>query len=391
MKRILLLALAPFAAALAVGQGSAQLAVAEQQRRLVEARAQSAAAAARAAMLDAAAAGERDAAAKARAQEAAIAARVGQAEADIAAATARIALVDRLLADQRTRLAAEQGPIVRLIAALQSFALRPSVLGVLQPGSLDDLVHVRAVLASTLPVVAARTAGLRVRLDRTRRLRAGQAVAAAALAESRTRLETTRRAYSRMAAAHRLKSRDLGRDALVESDRAIGLGERARDLVDQMQTTQSAAGLGASLGRLPGPSPRPGDEVATALPWTIRTAPYRLPVAGRLVTGFGELSDSGVRSRGLSFAVTAAAPVIAPARGRIAFAGAFRGYGNVVIIDHGGGWTSLLSGLGALDVQVGRNIAQGDRVGAAPQVAQPVVTVELRRRDRAVDLVPLTG
>jgi len=385
--------IAPFAIALAAGQGSAQSEITDQQRRLIEARAQSLAAARRSAEFDKAAASERDEAVKAAAQEAAQAAKVQKAEADIAAATARIALVDRLLAAQQTDLAQQQGPIARLVAALVTLAERPAAIGIVQPGSLDDLVHVRAVLGSTLPLVQARTADLRAAFRRSRRLRADQALAIASMGRSRADLETQRVALAQLEADHRLKSRDLGRNALVESDRAIGLGERARDLVDSMRITTDAAATGRALVGLPGPLPRPGRPVddASPLPWTIASAPYRLPVEGRLLAGFGEVSDSGIRSRGLSIAVPEGTDVVAPAAGKIVFAGLFRTYRNVIIIDHGGGWTSLISGLGTLRVRVGDRLAQGALVGVAASGPQPQVTVELRRHGRPVDLAPLTG
>ena len=369
--------------------------VTEQQRRLVEARAESSAAAHRAEALSRAAATERDLAARAAADERAQAARVAAAQADIATATARIALVDRLLADQRARLATERGPVARLVAALLSLIERPGAVALVQPGSLDDLVHVRAVLGSTLPLVQTRTAGLRQELDRSRRLRGAQVQAVAALDAGRASLERERVALARIEADHRAKSLDLGRGALVESDRAIGLGERARDLVDQMQVTTDAAATGAALSRLSGPLPRPaqpGEVTPAALPWTTSSAPYRLPVTGTLLTGFGELSDNGVRSRGLTFAVADGADVTAPAAGRVAFAGTFRDYGDVVIVDHGDGWTSLVSGLGTLRVRVGDRVGQGALLGAAaPGRDGARVTVELRRRGRPVDCAPLTG
>lgn len=386
--------LAPFAVALLASQGSAQSDIADQQRRLIEARAQSAAAAERAAKLDAAANNERDQAAKALAEEQALAAKVQQAQADIVAATARIALVDRLLGDQQQRLATQQGPIARLVAALCSLALRPSSVAVMQPGSVADLVHVRAVLGSTLPLVRARTAGLRGELDRNRRLRADAVLATQSLTDSRRRLEANRIALARLEAEHRLKSQSLSRGALAESDRAIGLGERARDLVDQMQTTTDAAATGAALAKLAGPLPRPaqyGDIAPGAFSWTMASAPWKLPVAGKLVTGFGEVSDAGVTSRGLTFAVPGDADVTAPAAGKVVYAGPFRGYGNVIIIDHKGGWTTLISGLGTLSVRLNQPIGQGALVGTAQPGDDRRVTVELRRKGRPVDPVALTG
>ena len=369
---------------------------AAQRHRLNEAMAQSAAAAARSARLERAAARATDQAAQARALEAAVAARIQQAEADIAAGQARIALVDRQLAAQRAHLAARQGPVTRLVAALQSLARRPALVGIVQPGSVSDMVHVRAVLASTLPVVRARTADIRGDLARTRQLQASAAGAARSLAESRTRLDQQRLALTRLAAAHRLQARALGRDALFESDRAIALGERARDIVDLMDQLGNQAATRQALESLPGPVPRPlrPGEVASPIEtvsWAGGTPPYRLPVTGRVVTGLGELSDAGVRSRGLTIATAAGAAVVAPATGRIAYAGPFRAYGMIVIVDHGGGWTSLITGLGALSARVGDTVAQGAPVGRAGTGDDPRVTVELRRRDRAIDMTALLG
>ena len=375
---------------------SAQTPAAEQQQRLVAAKAESDAAARRSAALERAAANEKDQALQARAQEAAVAARIQQAEADIAAGQARIAIINRLLTAQRARLAVHQGPVARLMAALQSLARRPVMISVVQPGSVDDLVHVRAVLSNTLPVIRARTADVRADLARTRQLQASATLATKALADSRTQLEAQRLALTRLEAEHRMRSRELGRDALFESDRAIALGERARDIVDLMDQLGNQATTREELESLPGPLPRPPrpGEVASpvdTISWSHSAPPYRLPVVGRVVTGLGELSDTGVRSRGLTIISAKEAQVIAPATGRIAYAGPFRGYGTIVIIDHGGGWTSLISGLGTVSVRVGERVGQGAPIGQAGSGDDPHITIELRRRDRPVDMTPLLG
>lgn len=391
------LALLPIAAAFAASQGNAQsdtarFDLADQQHRLLTARAQSAAAAERAAKLDAAAKTEQNEAAKARAEEAAMGARIQQAQADIAAASARVTLVDRLLGEQQARLATQQGPIARLIAALCSLAQRPDAVSVMQPGSVGDLVHVRAVIGSTLPLVRARTAGLREDLNNTRRLRADAALAARSLTDGRRRLETNRVALARLEAEHRLKSQDLSRSALAESDRAIGLGEHARDLVDTMQVTTDSAATARALSALSGPLPRPGEASQPPLSWTAASAPYRVPVTGQLITGFGEVSpDAGVTSRGLTWAVAGGADIVAPATGKIVFAGPFRDYGKIVVIDHGGGWSTVLIGLGTLSVATGEQVGQGALLGAAPPGEDRRVTAELRRKGRPIDPVALTG
>ena len=383
--------------ALALGIGLAASAPAQdQQARLADAKAQSRAAAARAAALDAQADAERDQARQARAQEAAVAARIQQAEADIAAGQARVAIIRRRIAQQRARLDQSQGPVVRLVAALQSLARRPVLISVVQPGSVDDIVHVRAVLANTLPIIKARTADVRADLARARALQADAALATQTLAASRRQLETQRLALTRLEAEHRLRSRALGRDSLFESDRAIALGERARDIVDLMSQLGDQATVRESLASLPGPLPRPPRPGESAAPvdgvsWAGGTPPYRLPVVGRIVTGLGELSDAGVRSRGLTLACASEATIVAPAAGRIAYAGPFRGYGRILIIEHGGGWTSLVSNLGSVETRVGQTVGQGAPIGRAARSDDARITVELRRKDRAVDMTPLVG
>ena len=368
---------------------SAQGPVVDEQRRLIVAKRDAAAAAVRAARLERAASGERRAAERARADEAVLAARVEASAATVTAAEARATLVAALLTDQRQRLASEQAPASRLLGALASMARRPAVASLVQPGSVADLVHVRAVLGSTLPVVRMRTASLRADLDRTRQLQAATVLAATALREGRARLEQDRTALAKLEAQHRERATAFGRSAIGESDRALALGEQARDLVDRLGERSSATTTAADLAGLTGPAPRP-----LAIGAVLPSAPggiYRLPVAGRLVTGLGEISAAGVRSRGLTFSVAAAAPVAAPAAGTVRYAGRFRRYGSIVILDHGNGWTSLITGLDAIAVRVGESVAAGQRLGNAERGDDPRVTLELRRRGEPVDAAALIG
>jgi septal ring factor EnvC (AmiA/AmiB activator) len=121
-------------------------------------------------------------------------------------------------------------------------------------------------------------------------------------------------------------------------------------------------------------------------------APYKLPIAGQVVTGLGELSPTGVRARGVSIAAAAGTRAVAPAGGKILYAAKFRDYGTILIIDHGKGWTSLITGLGDLEVAQGQTIPQGWPIGvvaAGDAATGPRLTVELRRRGRPMDLTRL--
>jgi septal ring factor EnvC (AmiA/AmiB activator) len=105
----------------------------------------------------------------------------------------------------------------------------------------------------------------------------------------------------------------------------------------------------------------------------------------------GEVASAGFRSRGLTFAVAPNAPVVAPAAGAVRYAARFRGYGVIVLVDHGGGWSSLLTGLASTQVRVGTAVAPGSVLGRAAAGQNPQITVELRRRGRPVDIAALLG
>jgi septal ring factor EnvC (AmiA/AmiB activator) len=126
---------------------------------------------------------------------------------------------------------------------------------------------------------------------------------------------------------------------------------------------------------------RPGDVliVEDAGPVAASAASFSwiLPISGRVVTGFGATGSAGP-AQGLTFAPAGGAQIVAPAGGRIAFAGDYRGYGRIVIVEHDGGWTTLVTNLGRIDVSVGDRVVQGSPLGnAAP--GRPTVTVELRK------------
>jgi murein hydrolase activator len=176
-----------------------------------------------------------------------------------------------------------------------------------------------------------------------------------------------------------------------ESERALALAEEARDLQGLMARLGQGAALREQLAALPGPVLRPvrPDQAQvsaepTSTPAAAALGQYLLPVAGRLVAGFGDTGQGGLRSRGLTLAARPTAQVVAPAGGRVAFAGIYRGFGNIVIIEHGNGWTTLVTGIAQLDVDVGERLVSGSPLGLTGPGA-PVVTVELRRGGEPVN------
>jgi septal ring factor EnvC (AmiA/AmiB activator) len=264
-------------------------------------------------------------------------------------------------------------------------ARRPSALALVQPGSLDEVVHVRALLASAVPQIRARTAALRAEVARGDALRTEADRAVLALRSSQADLKQRRLALARFEEKERVRSQNLAQSAAGESERALAFGEEARDLAALEDSRQFQAELRRDLAGLPGPVPRPVNP-----PGAPPAPSYRLPVAGRLVTGTGELSDAGVHARGLVLETAPDATVAAPAAGRIAYAGRFRSYGAIVVIDHGRGWLSAITNLAALDVRAGDRVAAGAPLGRAGPGA-PRVGVELRHDGRPVPITGLIG
>lgn len=386
-------------AALALLGGASLVAaqsIGDDRRALVQAQKQAEIAANRVARLEAAATAARDSAAQARARSVAVAARVQAAEADIQAAQARIAVIERLRIAQRARLAERQGPTIRLVAALQTLARRPAALALVQPGTVGDMVHARATLAAIMPAVMARTGDLRVEVERGRELRAEADRALAAVRDGQAELVTERNRLASLAAERRAAASRIETSAVAEQDRALALGEEARDLTDLVSKVDDAARRRARLASLPGPVMRPAQPgAARPLPAGAETpeasqAPYRMPVVGQVTTGLGEISDTGIRARGMTIATRANAQVVAPTGGRVAFAAPYRGFGSIVIIDHGRGWTTTITGLAALDVAAGDTVDQGSPIGRAGRV-RPAITVELRRNGTPVDIARIVS
>jgi septal ring factor EnvC (AmiA/AmiB activator) len=373
---------------------------AETRAALRAALAESRTAAARSARLERAAEGARGAAERTAREAAALAARIQQAEAAIALAETRLALATRERAALREELGREQQPVVHLTAALQQFSRRPLALSVLRPGSVQDAVYLRAMLDSAVPQVQSRTAGLRARLARSRELRQEALAAASELRAEQSRLSARQTELAALETRQRLASRAASGNADREAERALALAEEARDLDALMDEIDRAGGLRARLAALPGPLLRPArpedarlagmEEPPSPEPSaTGPPAPYLLPVTGRTVLGFGATRGAGASS-GVTLAPRPGAQVVAPAAGRVAFAGLYRGYGRIVIIEHAGGWTSLVTGLARSDVSVGQRLVAGAPLGIAAQ-ARPAITLELRRNGEPVNPLRFVG
>ncbi|WP_246027366.1 murein hydrolase activator EnvC family protein [Novosphingobium umbonatum] len=352
------------------------------RREMADAKRQAEQARRRAEQLEASASNATAAVNKTATEAAAIAARIQQAEGDVAASEAKIRLIEQQRAVLRAQLAQKQRPLVELTAALQRLSRRPPVVSLLRPGTLRDTVHMRALLETMLPQVQRRTAALRVEIARARQLQAQAQAADVALRAEVATLASRRKALGVLEAGQRLAARQANGSAQREAELALALAEKARDLGALVGDLEVAAALRDRLARLSGPVLRPERPGETPLPIETESAAaqvlpdFMLPVAGRLVSGFGDSAAAG-GGRGIILQVRGQAQVVAPAAGRVAFADSYAGYGRIVIIDHPAGWTSLVTGLGSLSVRVGDALVAGSPLGMAP-AGRPQIMLELR-------------
>jgi septal ring factor EnvC (AmiA/AmiB activator) len=113
----------------------------------------------------------------------------------------------------------------------------------------------------------------------------------------------------------------------------------------------------------------------------------RPPVAGHLVRGYGVKDSDGVTSQGLTYMAPSGSPVVAPSAGKVVFAGAFKGYGKIVILQHGGGYHSFLAGFDRIDADMGQEVEAGEPLGVLPvrNSGRPELYFEWRYNTEPVD------
>jgi septal ring factor EnvC (AmiA/AmiB activator) len=175
--------------------------------------------------------------------------------------------------------------------------------------------------------------------------------------------------------------------AKARGSEAIGAGDVALARQEQVATAEANASSTAQsmktareLAAL-GPVPLKGSISGQAAPFR-----YMLPAEAAVIDGLGSVSANGVRSRGVVLATRRGSPIAAPASGTILFSGPFRDYDGVIIIDHGGGWKSVLVNAGTALAR-GASVRIGDQLGTA----LGPVEIQLQHNGNAVSPALIAG
>ena len=141
-------------------------------------------------------------------------------------------------------------------------------------------------------------------------------------------------------------------------------------------------------------TPTPSASIATvpqAGSFAANKGRITFPTIGRLVGRFGETDVVGLAAKGITVQTRPNAPVVASHDGKVIYAGPFRGYGRIIIIEHGQGFLTLLAGLGRVDVQTGQGLLAGEPVGTMKNaktigdVKSRHLYIELRQDGAPVD------
>ena len=306
----------------------------------------------------------------------AAAAAIASAEARISAASAELDVRRAAVASAQARLADRQRPVAVLVAGLVSLERRPPLLALADGGSVDELVRARALLGAVIPHVRTRSAALSAELARARALQDAAIAGQGALLEARAELNQRQDKFAALERAAIARSQRLGQAALEAGDSAIIAGVGLEELESEGARAASARRIAARLAASPPAPPRPFGDQSSARPQMLA---YALPADAPVIAGQGSISDTGIRARGLSLDTRRGSALTMPADGTIVFSGPFRSHDGVVILDHGGGWMTMLVNARAESPR-GSRLRRGEPLG----VALGDLVVELSRGGRHV-------
>ena len=302
----------------------------------------------------------------------------------------------------RQRLTSDRKALDDLLAALMTFGSRRPPALAASPADTGAAVRAAILMSDAAPALNARAAQLKTRIADLNRLTAETRTEQDRLTHEEAALAARREEITALAAEKRLSSASLIAEtaaARAESTRLGAEAETLRDLLDGL--ARAAPATPGLKPRMPTADPRtPPAKSATkppALPGAAPATPTTpapgvasakpvSPVTGVRVRGFSQPMPEG-KSEGLTLSTRAGAQVIAPLDARVQYAGVFRTYGLMMILDVGGDVLVIVSGLDALYPQAGQWVLAGEPLGrmADRKTPSPELYLEVRRKGEPID------
>ena len=320
-------------------------------------------------------------------------------------------------------LTARRRVIVEVLASLQRMERKPPPALLAAPEDMLAAIRTSMLLGAVLPQMRSETEALASDLSDLLRLRQSIATERETLAEDVGKLRAERQRLTVLIEARQSALTSAEQALGAENARAAELAKQAgnlKELIARMETEVAAAARGAEAARKADEehnrtrdaAPRDGALKTAMAPFK---NPARLtpetsfvetkgllppPVNGTLQRGFGAKDGFGGTEKGLLISTRAGALVISPCDGWISYAGPYRSYGQLLIINAGQGYYIILAGMDKINVNVGQFILAGEpialmgdgsiKTAAAISIgaAQPILYVEFRKDGVAIDPGP---
>jgi septal ring factor EnvC (AmiA/AmiB activator) len=337
--------------------------------------------------------------------------RIRTLEEAVAKTEERLQPLDRREQTLRESLEARRGVIIDVLAALQRIGRHPPPALFVRPEDALQSLRSAMLLGAVLPEMRQETEALLTDIGELTRVRAGIAEERGRLTRDLASLADDTPRLTALIEQRQKQMSEAEQSLAGERQRALQLARQAdtlQDLIGTMEQQVESVKRTAAVAARPLPE-RGGRTDLSALKDPGRLAPAMafasakgllpLPVSGSKLKNFGASDGLGGSERGITIAARTGTPVTAPCDGWVVYAGPFRNYGQLLILNAGGGYHVLLAGMERITVDLGQFVVTGEPVavmGSRAQVAaagavgskQPVLYVEFRKDGTPVDPSP---
>ncbi|MGL4727209.1 MAG: murein hydrolase activator EnvC family protein [Bosea sp. (in: a-proteobacteria)] len=309
-------------------------------------------------------------------------------EARISATESRLNVMTDSEGAIRRSLEARRDLIADVLGALQRMGRRPPPAVLVQPEDMLSAVRASILLGAVVPELRQEAETLALDLQEQVRLRERIAADRRALTSEFEGLALERQRLGGLVEARRERETAAGRDIAAEQKQGETLAEQARNLREFLARIETelatASRLAEEARKTLESQAREARERMAALAFRdparlqpkIAFAEARgllpMPVSGEILARFGAGEGANL-SRGLTIATQPSAIVSAPADAWVAYAGPYRSFGQLLILNAGSGYYLVLSGLKRIDVTLGQFVLAGEPVGAMGEARDPAI------------------
>lgn len=308
----------------------------------------------------------------------------------------------------KSELTERRSELADVLATLQRIGRHPPPAIAARPSDALGSIRSAILMGSVMPQIRTQTDRLRQDLATLTALKSEIKLERASLEADAERFGEENARLDLLLQEKRANRSKSEITLALERKRAIKLGEEAKSLNDLIgQLEKEIKDEKQRLAALEGPEKaeaqkqtRPPTGLFQAVPFDKAVESLRIPADGVPVRRFAEEDSLGVSASGLSLRVPALGRVYSPADAQVSYAGPFRSYGEVLILDAGGGYHIVLSGLERIDVGREQFVLAGEPVGRMGttryasagtidiQSSEPVLYIEFRKDGRAIDPSP---